>query len=1176
MGKTENNGPGRISAEEGLIIAREAENALFSGNLAGAVEKILERGDASNPECMAVLALIAILDGRRDDALKIYEDGLKALRKREGRRKVSFGTLCGAFYPILLIAAGELKKAYDAISAGEDLSPVPRVYAILRYVADRRSGKTAMPVTRFLRPEECERPTKNFLTYYFYALCIIWTEPEKLEEYKSGLLIALEFLDENPAFTLFSRELGEILGAPVKSRMAARAPLNGLLDVREGWKTTLAALDSLIRESGKKGSGEKRLAWKISWITGGDGVIEQLFFSPVEQRLQPSGKWTGGRPVAFKRLKGELVKEEWITRQDAAAAAAARETGGYDGWYYKKWFEVDEAKMIKALAGHPYVVRDDDGTPVEILAESPGVGVETGPDGLSLKITPHPSTSPLEGVLAVDEGHDRIRIWAFTKKQLEIASLLGKRGLTVPPGGRDEALKTLEALSPLIPVSSELSEVGDAPEVPSDNRIYVQLAPVGEGFSAAFTVRPLGPAGPAFRPGSGGRTVFGTMDGRRVRTVRDHDGEAAAAEEVRELCPALAEAEQTDDYRWILDTADLCLDFLLQAEELGDRAAILWPAGRPLKIRARAGFQSVKGAVRSSRDWFVLTGEIAVDEKTVISLKEACRLLSEGSGRYIPLGNGEFLALTEELRKSIADLAVAGDWRSDGLRFSPLSSSLVGGLALEAGDFSGDEEWHKKVEILRRADSLNPEVPALFRGELRDYQEEGFRWMMRLASWGAGACLADDMGLGKTLQALAVLLARAPEGPALVVAPLSVVPNWVSEAARFTPSLSFKEFRNCDRKKLMEELGPFDVVVASYGLLRNEEDLLESVEWQTAVLDEAQAIKNSGAKRSAAAMKIRAGFKFITTGTPVENNLGELWNLFRFINPGLLGSKEGFNKKFAAPIEKYGDKAAAAGLKKLIRPFLLRRTKDQVLSELPPKTEIVLRVEMTKEERSVYEAVRRRAAERIETGDAGSDQRFLVLAELMRLRRACCSPSLVLPEKRAESTSKLEALGEILDDLTSAGRRCLVFSQFVDHLAIIARYLEERGVSYSYLDGATSSEERKRQVATFQSGEKDCFLISLRAGGTGLNLTAADFVVHMDPWWNPAVEDQASDRAHRIGQERPVTVYRIVARDTVEEKIVDLHGTKRDLAESLLEGAERAASLSFEEMTALIREGGRP
>ncbi len=381
-----------------------------------------------------------------------------------------------------------------------------------------------------------------------------------------------------------------------------------------------------------------------------------------------------------------------------------------------------------------------------------------------------------------------------------------------------------------------------------------------------------------------------------------------------------------------------------------------------------------------------------------------------------------------------------------------------------------------------------------------------------------------------------------------------------------------KEYRNGDRKKLLEELGPFDVVTASYGLLQHDGALLESVGWHTVVLDEAQAIKNSGTKRSAAAMKLRGDFRVITTGTPVENNLGELWNLFRFLNPGLLGSLDGFTRRFAVPIEKYGNKGAAARLKKLVRPFLLRRTKDQVLSELPPKTEIVLRVEMTREERAVYEAVRK--------GGYGQDR--------VRRRRAgqafrgpCraheAPEGLLQPLSRPSGkggTPLLQARGLRRDPgrTPGGGHRCLVFSQFVDHLSIIREYLDGLGVSYAYLDGSTPSRERERQIASFQGGEKECFLISLRAGGTGLNLTAADYVIHMDPWWNPAVEDQASDRAHRIGQERPVTVYRIVAKDTVEEKIVDLHGIKRELAESLLEGAEGAARISLEEMAALIRD----
>jgi SNF2 family DNA or RNA helicase len=463
-------------------------------------------------------------------------------------------------------------------------------------------------------------------------------------------------------------------------------------------------------------------------------------------------------------------------------------------------------------------------------------------------------------------------------------------------------------------------------------------------------------------------------------------------------------------------------------------------------------------------------------------------------------------------------------------------------------------------------------LPPTLRAELRDYQVEGFVWLSRLARWGAGACLADDMGLGKTVQAIAVMLDRAEEGPCLVVAPTSVCPNWESETARFAPTLRLHRLSAAsDRAALIAGLGARDVLVCSYGLLHQAAEDLAGRSWQMVVLDEAQAIKNSETRRARAVQTLQAGFRLALTGTPVENYLDELWSLFSFVNPGVLGSREGFQKRFARPIERDKDPHARQALRALIRPFLLRRTKAVVLSELPPRTEQTLNVEMTETERAFYEALRQRSLERIAALDTPKGQRKIqILAEITRLRRACCNPALI--DSAAEVPSgKLDAFLALVDELIRNQHRALVFSQFVGHLELVRAALDKHGVRYEYLDGSTPSNERERRVAAFQAGGADLFLISLRAGGTGLNLTAADYVVHLDPWWNPAVEDQASDRAHRIGQERPVTIYRLIVRDSIEQRILRLHSDKRDLASALLDGSETAGRLSEEALLDLIR-----
>jgi len=490
--------------------------------------------------------------------------------------------------------------------------------------------------------------------------------------------------------------------------------------------------------------------------------------------------------------------------------------------------------------------------------------------------------------------------------------------------------------------------------------------------------------------------------------------------------------------------------------------------------------------------------------------------------------------------------------------------------------------WERQKVLLDEASELVPQIPSTLQAQLRDYQIEGFEWAMRLAHWGAGACLADDMGLGKTLQALAVIIARAPKGASLVLAPTSVCFNWEQDISRFAPTLKVKIFGRegdiNDRQKMLDNLESFDVVICSYGLLQREGEKLESVQWQTIVADEAQALKNPLTKRSQAALKLNASFRMITTGTPIENNLTELWSLFRFINPGLLGSQKQFHKRFAQLIESNKDSDDAAkrrasfALRQVISPFILRRLKSQVLTELPARTEINLPIELSEQEITFYEALRRQAIENLMSEDVETGQQHIkMLAEIMKLRRACCHPSLVMPTSNIES-SKLKAFDKLMVDLKQNNHKTLVFSQFVGHLQLLKERLITNGIGFQYLDGSTPTPQRQQSVNAFQAGEGDVFLISLKAGGSGLNLTAADYVVHMDPWWNPAVEDQASDRAHRMGQTRPVTIYRFIAKNTIEDKIVALHQHKRNLANNLLEGSDTSNNLSPEDMMALLQE----
>jgi SNF2 family DNA or RNA helicase len=449
-------------------------------------------------------------------------------------------------------------------------------------------------------------------------------------------------------------------------------------------------------------------------------------------------------------------------------------------------------------------------------------------------------------------------------------------------------------------------------------------------------------------------------------------------------------------------------------------------------------------------------------------------------------------------------------------------------------------------------------LPADLTAGLRGYQSEGVRWLGKLRELALPALLADDMGLGKTIQALC-----AVSGRTLVVAPTSVVPNWAAEAARFRPGL-----RVCVYHGSARTLDPAaDLTLTSYALLRLDADALCAVAWDSVVLDESQAIKNADSQVARAAHRLPGRFRLALTGTPIENRLAELWSQFQFLSRGWLGSRSDFDERYARPIAA-GDAAAAERLRARVRPFVLRRLKRDVAPELPPRTEVVLHVELAEDERRVYDAIRAAMRPEVAARFAAGGNAFQVLEALLRLRQAACDANLV-PGARIERSAKLEVLRENLEEAVAEGHKALVFSQWTSLLDRVEPELRDAGLPFTRLDGSTR--DRASVVGQFQSeGGPPVLLVSLRAGGTGLNLTAADSVFILDPWWNPAVEEQAADRAHRIGQTRPVMIYRLVATDTVEERVLALQQRKRALAEAAL-GAAGGPAITRDELLELLR-----
>jgi superfamily II DNA or RNA helicase len=470
-------------------------------------------------------------------------------------------------------------------------------------------------------------------------------------------------------------------------------------------------------------------------------------------------------------------------------------------------------------------------------------------------------------------------------------------------------------------------------------------------------------------------------------------------------------------------------------------------------------------------------------------------------------------------------------------------------------------------------------APAGLQATLRDYQADGLAWMQFLREYDLAGILADDMGLGKTVQTLAHILVEKEAGrltsPALVIAPTSLMTNWQDEAARFAPGLNVLLLQGKERLELFDQIDRADLVLTTYALLPRDEEKLREHDYHLVILDESHYIKNNRSKAAQSAGQLKSRHRLCLTGTPLENHLGELWSQFHFLLPGLLGDEKTFNSQFRHPIERQDDPLRRALLNRRIKPFLLRRTKDNVAKELPPKTEMVRKVELAGAQRDLYETVRlamdKKVRDEIDKKGVARSQ-IVILEALLKLRQVCCDPRLVkaLPSRKKDSGSaKLVDLMQMVDDLLEEGRKILVFSQFTSMLALIQEELDLRRIPYALLTGDTK--DRAAQVAAFQQGAVPIFLISLKAGGVGLNLTAADTVIHYDPWWNPAAENQATDRAWRIGQDKPVFVYKLIAKGTLEEKIQLLQQKKSDLAQSILaEGESHKLVLTQEDLQAIF------
>jgi len=907
--------------------------------------------------------------------------------------------------------------------------------------------------------------------------------------------------------------------------------------------------------------------------------IEACLLTLATQRRIKSGDW--GRPVRLAQ-----------NRMLNAAAMAADDAAMLDAVETIPWADSGSLRLTGRVGARAIATALDSGrlqTPQGDILQSGEARV--GQLGWRFDGTHQHPTVEVEGAtlwLPLTPLH----YWDASRGTLGVVTVPGveprvasewHRGPPVSSQGAAALGELLARTRPQLPRPVEIEQVGGSPVARITLRELHAKLPYAEPQRVAEL---------SFRYGDAKVSGYARGDEtvelsptRRAIVRRDHDKEsllryALCAHGFDELEPDFASPWDRQVERWNLPSVQDWLAFLLDGHrELADLGFEI-DIDPSFSLRIVESDDWFTDLEPSERDWFNLELGIVVDGERVSLLPALLAALRDRAdlehAMFLPLPGGGYVTVPRERIAPLVDLLLelAAEPEGKGRRLSRLRAmDLAAVVRSERGALAAMRALRDE---LTSGDIAPPTLPKAFRAELRPYQRAGTGWLWKLHRAGLGAVLADDMGLGKTVQVIAILCIlrqKKDRLPSLVVAPTSVLISWVDQLAAFAPHLDVVLWHGAARGAERSRIASADVVLTSYGLLHRDAEDLTGRAWDLCVLDEAQTIKNAKTVFWEHARSLDARQRVAITGTPVENHLGELWSIVSFAIPGALGSERGFRAVYRTPIEKRRDEACLASLRRRLAPVLLRRTKEQVASELPDKTVIEHSIELTDAQRDIYEAVRQTTVKAVRDAIAArgfARSQIIVLDALLKLRQICCDPRLLKSKvaKRATRSAKLDAFSELVTTLVAEGRRILVFSQFVEMLDLIAARLDEEGVAFLTLTGATTN--RRAVVDMFRKGTVPVFLISLKAGGTGLNLVEADTVIHYDPWWNPAVEAQATDRVHRIGQTRPVFVHKLVTRSTVEQKIVELQRSKAELARGLFEGGFDAPLLDEATVDALL------
>ena len=1104
---------------------------------------------------LSLLAIRALYRGETEDALALFKKAVQMQGKRAGAFNIP---LVNYYYVLCVIKFrtkyGQLKEteAMEGLRQASSIKIDNRNYAakLLLDHAELPPDSSAMEVLRRIKMAlDYESSHQN------RCLALLLANFFELPKGEFD-----RFSNIQPSASIMLHELSPYmsLGTNITDKLEEAyggKPLLANTKKKEPWEILLGEIGEVaVKEVDER---PRRVVYFLNHNRL-SGIVEQV-------KLE-NGCWKDGQLLSAK-----VMLREGYDSMDVNDSRIAMQLANKEEW------QNDADIIVPHLIGTDrlfYGVEYLPGRiPATIVVEKPYV--EFRGQGDRITVSTNASLTPDGSLRKHSVSLSGTTYTVITLNPLQ-KDILGKLLSTksFPASAAPSLSKTIESLKGILEVKENILADMESNAHESEGKLVIRIEPVEREYQMTVFATPLSEGIARLEPAKGEVYVYDEdATGRSHCVFRNL---AAESENLQLLVDFATKMKmEFSDYNVcnIGEERNL-LNLLAFCHQYQDIYMLEWPKGQVLKFKGILTSNDIYIDVKSDTDWFSVEGKVNLGGKT-LSLEELLKAYcNDGCDDFIKIGENEYVQMTETLRKHVAELdAVLG---RDERKKKKVPKYLVSALAksLERLNHHTDGGYKDFMLKMKKAYETDIQVPDGLQANLRSYQKEGYAWMKRLNEWGAGACLADDMGLGKTLQALAFILSKAEEGPSLVVAPKSVIPNWMKEANRFTPGLNVTVLNDAgSRWQAINDAGPYALVLCTYGVLTTEAELLASKHWTVACLDEAQQIKNRTTFVSQAAMNLDAQSRIILTGTPLQNHVGELWNLMQFINPGLLGRWNVFRDSY---VNATLDETHREMLKEMTQPFILRRTKQQVLADLPEKTEDIHYVTLNEGEQAVYEEMRRMVELKFKKGKTKAEWKeareidVSYFEELMKLRLASCDMHLVYGSWNEPST-KITALMEILDTLMDIQENnVLVFSQFTSFLSRIKPEVEKRGWDYLYLDGQTPMKKRQVMMEQFQNGEKRLFLSSLKAGGLGVNLTAANYVILLDPWWNPAIENQATDRAHRIGQKRCVSVIRLISEHTIEEKILRLHEKKKQMSDDVLDGTSESYKLTYEDILDMV------